>query len=70
MTAYEVFFIIFAVAFALEEYTASQEHGWESESHCFREWDNVGAHDVAQYSLPCQCSLPSLNKGSPLTFSS
>lgn len=30
MTAYEIFFIIFAVAFALEEYTASQEHGWDS----------------------------------------
>ena len=29
MTPYEVFFIIFAVAFALEEYTASQEHGWD-----------------------------------------
>jgi len=37
MTAYEVFFIIFAVAFALEEYTASQEHGWDSKSRHFRE---------------------------------
>ena len=27
MTPYEVFFVIFATAFALKEYTASQEHG-------------------------------------------
>ena len=32
MTPYEVFFIIFAIAFALEEYTASQEHGWDGKS--------------------------------------
>jgi len=32
MTPYEVFFIIFAVAFALEEYTASQEHGLDGKS--------------------------------------
>ena len=32
MTVYEIFFIIFAAAFALEEYTASQEHGWDGES--------------------------------------
>ncbi|KAF9644898.1 hypothetical protein BDM02DRAFT_3157054 [Thelephora ganbajun] len=29
MTAYEIFFIIFAVAFALDEYTAFREHGWD-----------------------------------------
>ena len=34
MTPYEVFFIIFAVAFSLEEYTASQEHGWDGKSRC------------------------------------
>lgn len=31
VTPFEVLFIIFATAFALEEYTASQEHGWDSE---------------------------------------
>lgn len=30
LTAYEIFFIIFAVSFSLDEYTASREHGWES----------------------------------------
>lgn len=30
MTFFEVVFIIFAVAFALDEYTASREHGWNS----------------------------------------
>lgn len=33
MTPFEVVFIFFAAAFALDEYTASKEHGWESE--CF-----------------------------------
>jgi hypothetical protein len=28
---FEILFIIFAVAFALEEYTASRQHGWISE---------------------------------------
>lgn len=31
MTPFEILFIIFATAFTLEEYTASKEHGWESE---------------------------------------
>jgi len=35
MTASEVIFIIFAVAFALEEYTASREHGWASKFRFF-----------------------------------
>lgn len=29
MSSAEIVFVIFAVAFALEEYTASKEHGWE-----------------------------------------
>ena len=33
MTPFEVMFIVFATAFALEEYTASKEHGWGSESN-------------------------------------
>ena len=32
MNGFEKVFIIFAAAFALEEYTASKEHGWTSES--------------------------------------
>lgn len=32
MNGFEFVFIIFAAAFALEEYTASKEHGWTSES--------------------------------------
>ena len=32
MNTIEIVFIIFATAFALEEYTASREHGWESMS--------------------------------------
>lgn len=31
MNVFEVVFIIFASAFTLAEYTASQEHGWGSE---------------------------------------
>lgn len=31
VTPFEVMFIVFATAFALEEYTASKEHGWGSE---------------------------------------
>lgn len=68
MTPYEVFFIIFAVAFALEEYTASQEHGWNSESHCFWESDDVGTYNVTKYSIPCQRWFSSPNEGNPLTF--
>lgn len=51
MTPYEVFFIIFAVAFALEEYTASQEHGWNSEFY----WksNDVGTYNVTRYSISC-----------------
>lgn len=30
MTPFEVIFIVYATAFALEEYTASKEHGWGS----------------------------------------
>ena len=30
MTPFEVVFIISAAAFALDEYTASKEHGWDS----------------------------------------
>jgi len=52
MTAYEIFFIIFAVAFALEEYTASREHGWDSKSHNSWKHDDVGAYNVTQYSIP------------------
>ncbi|KAF9777364.1 hypothetical protein BJ322DRAFT_465771 [Thelephora terrestris] len=29
MTAYEILFIVFAASFALAEYTASREHGWD-----------------------------------------
>ena len=37
MNGFEIVFIIFAAAFALEEYTASKEHGWTSESSaCLR----------------------------------
>lgn len=32
MNVFEVVFIVFASAFTLAEYTASQEHGWGSES--------------------------------------
>ena len=32
MNGFEKVFIVFAAAFALEEYTASKEHGWTSES--------------------------------------
>lgn len=31
MNVFEVVFIVIASAFALEEYTASKEHGWTSE---------------------------------------
>ena len=31
MNGFEKLFIVFAAAFALEEYTASKEHGWGSE---------------------------------------
>lgn len=31
INALEVFFMVFAAAFLLEEYNASQEHGWRSE---------------------------------------
>lgn len=31
MTPFEVIFIVFVTAFALDEYTASKEHGWNSE---------------------------------------
>ena len=30
MTPFEIVFVVFAAAFALEEYTASKEHGWDS----------------------------------------
>ena len=33
MNTFEKVFIVFAAAFALEEYTASKEHGWTSEFH-------------------------------------
>lgn len=32
VTSWEIIFIVFATAFALEEYTASKEHGWISKS--------------------------------------
>ena len=41
MTPFEVAFIVFVAAFALEEYTASKEHGWESESDCDRYWQEL-----------------------------
>lgn len=33
MNGFEKVFITFAAAFALEEYTASKEHGWTSKSY-------------------------------------
>ncbi len=33
MNGFEKVFIVFAAAFALEEYTASKEYGWTSEFH-------------------------------------
>ena len=38
MNGFEKVFIVFAAAFALEEYTASKEHGWTSKlfPHSFR----------------------------------
>ncbi len=31
MNVFEIIFIVISSAFALEEYTASKEHGWTSE---------------------------------------
>ena len=46
MTAYEIFFIIFAVSFALEEYTASREHGWDSKSRNLWEFWDSSCHPI------------------------
>ena len=35
MTSFEIAFIVYTVSFALDEYTASKEHGWESELSSF-----------------------------------
>ena len=59
ITAYEIFFIIFAVAFALEEYTASQEHGWDSKSYrsCNTRTSKLTASPNTVYlANVCRCS--------------
>ncbi len=48
---FEILFIIFAVAFALEEYTASRQHGWVSEC---RHHDTLSTSINQASSLHCQ----------------
>ena len=66
MTVYEIFFIIFAVSFALDEYTASREHGWNSK---FRNsWDQTTSEfitsPISVYLANVRC-FP-MNNGSAL----
>ena len=58
---FEILFIIFAVAFALEEYTASRQHGWISE---YRYHDTLSSCINQVSSLHCKRedrTIPSLN---------
>jgi hypothetical protein len=68
VTASEILFIIFAVAFTLEEYTASREHGWDSESRhtCHIMAPELTMSFVIVY-LANVCRCPE-NNGSPLTL--
>ena len=52
---FEIVFVLFAAAFALEEYTASKEHGWESEYASFRRHSRGSC--TIYHSLHRQCEI-------------
>ena len=45
--AFEIIFMVFALAFALDEYTASMEHGWKSEYYNVKHF--IEAHLILVY---------------------
>ena len=68
MNTFEKVFIVFAAAFALEEYTASKEHGWTSEFHTCHShnehWLTYGLVYIANVSRLRRASRNILTHGS------